>query len=352
MSLLNQLVEIDSSNRDGVNRAIEVAAAYLNGAGIAGEIVENQGLKSFVATVGDGARTIVFNGHLDVVSGKPSQFTPVESSGRLYGRGTADMKAGCVAIIEAVIALKERNAPNRIMIQLVPDEETGGSRGTGHLVEQGFVGDFVICTEPTNLAISVQSKGIIVLDVDVTGKSAHGSRPWEGESAILKAIDTFHRIEALPILHRGSEFYERSTANLAKISGGDIYNRVPDTCRIGIDIRYIPDIDPDEILRDIRSVTDGAVTVKAREYGVNVKPDDTGVQRLQASVAATLGGGIPKLAVQHGGADTRYFAARGIPAVEFGPCGAAWHGDDEYVELKSVNDLKEILIDFAFRYKG
>jgi succinyl-diaminopimelate desuccinylase len=352
MNLLNQLVEIDSSNREGVNHAIEVAAAYLNEAGIDGEMIENQGLKSFIATIGDGAKTIVFNGHLDVVSGKPSQFKPVESEGRLYGRGTADMKAGCVAIIEAAIALKERKPPNRIMVQLVPDEETGGSQGTRYLVERGFVGDFVICAEPTNLAISVQSKGILVVDIDVTGRSAHGSRPWEGESAILKAIDTFRRIEALPILQRGSEFYERSTANLAKISGGDIYNRVPDSCRLGIDIRYIPGLDPDEILRDIRSVTDGKVSVKARESGVNVTPDDPGVQVLQESVAATLGEGIPGLAVQHGGADTRFFAARGISAVEFGPRGAAWHGDDEYVDLKSVDELKEILIDFAFRYSG
>ncbi len=350
MSLLRELVEIDSSNGNGVNRAIEVAAAYLQNAGIDGEMIENQGLKSFVATIGEGAKTIVFNGHLDVVSGKPSQFQPVESDGRLYGRGTADMKAGCVAMIEAAIALKEREPPNRIMVQLVPDEETGGSRGTGNLVEHGFVGDFVICTEPTNLAISVQSKGILVVDIDISGKSAHGSRPWEGENAILKAVETFRRIESLPILQRGSEFYERSTANLAKISGGDIYNRVPETCRLGIDIRYIPGLDPDDILRDIISVTDGELSVKTREHGVNVGADDAGVRTLQESVAAILGTGRPQLAVQHGGADTRYFSARGIPAVEFGPIGAAWHGDDEYVELKSVDDLKKILIDFAFRY--
>jgi succinyl-diaminopimelate desuccinylase len=350
MNLLHELVRIDSSNREGVNRAIGIAASYLRDAGIDGEVLEQDGVKSFVASFGGTGRTIVLNGHLDVVSGTPSQFEPVESNGRLYGRGTADMKAGCVAMIEAAVALKERNPPNRIMIQLVPDEETGGARGTGYLVEQGYVGDFVICTEPTNLAISVQSKGILVLDIEVSGRSAHGSRPWEGENAILKGIEAFRRIEGLPILNRSSEFYERSTANLAKISGGDIYNRVPDTCRLGIDIRYVPDLDPDEILRDIATVTDGDISVRAKEHGVNVGPDDEGVQTLQKSVAATLGGDLPALAVQHGGADTRYFAAQGISAVEFGPVGASWHGDNEYVDLKSVNDLTEILIDFAFRY--
>lgn len=350
MNLLNQLVAIDSSTSDGVNQAIEVAAGYLMEAGISGEIVENGGLKSFVASFGDEGRTIVFNGHLDVVSGTPAQFQPIESDGRLYGRGTADMKAGCVAMIEAAIALKERKPPNRIMVQLVPDEETGGSRGTGYLVEQGFLGDFVICTEPTNLAISVQSKGILILDIELSGVSAHGSRPWEGENAILKGLETFRRIEALPILNEGSEFYEGSTANLAKISGGDIYNRVPDRCTLGIDIRYIPNLDPNAILDAVMAVTDGTVSVRAKEHGVHVKSDEPGVQALQRSVAATLGGDVPSLAVQHGGADTRYFAAKGIPAVEFGPSGAAWHGDDEYVDLKSVEDLREILIDFAFRF--
>ncbi|MBN2659569.1 MAG: M20/M25/M40 family metallo-hydrolase [Spirochaetales bacterium] len=351
MNILHELIRIKSTDPARTGKAVELAAAYLKENGISGEIIDNEGYKSYVAVVGKGGKTLILNGHLDVVSGKDPQFEPVEEAGKLIARGSADMKGGCVAMMEALIKLSKMDLPCRVMIQLVPDEETGGKYGTAHLIKKGYVGDFVICTEPTNLNPSIQAKGIVRIDVETRGVSAHGSRPWEGVNAIEKAMENYARIEALPILNSGSDFYKRSSVNLALIRGGDIYNRVPDHCTMGIDIRFVPHLDHEEILKEIRRVVDGDVSVVALEPGVNVQPDNPYVQRLKQSVSRILPEKDVILAAQHGGSDARFFTGLGIPAVEFGPVGDFWHGDGEYVEIDSVKQLEDILVDFALNFK-
>lgn len=347
INLMMELMKIDSSIVENANRAIEYAAEYLKENGVMGDVLENEGYKSYVATIGQGDKTLVLNGHLDVVSGKANQFIPIETEERIIGRGGADMKGGCAAMMQAMIRLKDEALKSKVMLQLVPDEEVEGRKGSGFLVEQGYLGDFVICTEPTNIKISIQSKGIIMMDVISSGASAHGSRPWEGVNAISKAFENFKRIEALPILNIGSDFYEGSTVNLARIKGGDIYNRVPDECKMGLDIRYVPHIDSAEIVNEIEKVVDGEVRVRNIEHGVEIEPDNPHIHKLVEVVGKHMPGDTIEMIAQHGASDARYFAAKGIPAIEFGPSGNHWHGDHEYVEKESVRLLEEILVDFA-----
>ena len=350
MEILNELLQIDTTSPEAINMAMDTAAQYLKAAGIECTLLDQNGLKNLVAVIGTGEKTLVLNGHLDVVSGTPAQFIPVETDGRLYARGSADMKSGCTAMMNALIRLKDADLGCKVMLQLVPDEETGGRNGSAFLVSEGYIGDFVICTEPTNLRISIQSKGIILMDIVTRGASAHGSRPWEGENAIVKAMENYERIAELPVLKQGSALYKTSSVNLARISGGNIYNRVPDECTIGLDIRFIPELDSNDILAEIAKVTDGEIVVKAVEDGVNVKPDNPYILKLQESMQRTAPGLPAALAAQHGGSDTRFFAAKGIPAIEMGPSGDGWHGEHEYVELDSVRQLEDILVDYALHF--
>ncbi len=350
LSFLKELMKVDSSNSEGANYLIDYAAAYLETHEIKGDIIENNGYKSYVSVLGSGDYTLVLNGHLDVVSGKPRQFEPREEDGRLYGRGSADMKSGCAAMIHAFIKLKDMNPQCRVMLQLVTDEEIGGVNCSKYLAESGYVGDFVICTEPTQMLPSIQSKGMIKLDIEVRGIAAHGSRPWEGNNAIVNAYRDYDAIRALPILSEGSEFYDCSTVNLALIKGGDIYNRVPDSCVMGLDIRYVPHVDPMEIIKAIKSVISGEATLISLEPGVLVKPDNPYITELVSCLKDTMPNHPVKIVGQHGGSDARFFAARGIPAIELGPSGDFWHGDGEYVEIQSVRDLETILVDFAMRF--
>ncbi|BES63874.1 M20/M25/M40 family metallo-hydrolase [Gottschalkiaceae bacterium SANA] len=350
LKLLKQLVKIDSSSQEGANQAIEVAAAYLKNHGIDGTIVACQGWKSYVAVLGQGEKTLIWNGHLDVVSGCLEQFEPLVQEGRLIGRGSADMKGGCVAMMEAFIALKDHPLSSKVMLQLVPDEEIGGVHGTKYLVEEGYVGDFVICTEPTQMKVSLQAKGILRVLVHTSGKAAHGSRPWEGENAIAKAMENVERIKALPILNEGSAFYKKSSINLAFISGGDIYNRVPDACTLGLDIRYVPHLDASEIVSAIEEIVDGKIEIEAMEPGVCVAENAGEICQLKESMALVAPDLSLEMTAQHGASDGRFYAGRGIPAIEFGPTGAAWHGDHEYVELESIEQLRDILIHYALHF--
>ena len=90
----------------------------------------------------------------------------------------------------------------------------------------------------------------------VHGRAAHGSTPWLGDNAVLKAIDVFRRIETLPFSRESSELFDRPSINLGRIDGGDALNKVPDECAMDVDIRYLPNQDPGEILEQIRAIPD------------------------------------------------------------------------------------------------
>ncbi|BEP29802.1 M20 family metallopeptidase [Helicovermis profundi] len=345
--ILIKLLEIDTSIKENANLAIEYANEYLLNNGIESQIIVNNGYKSLVSLIGSGEKTLVLNGHLDVVSASKDQFKPKIIGEKLFARGSADMKSGCFVIMKALIKLNKEKLNSKIMLQLVSDEETGGINCTKNLVEKGYVGDFVICTEPTNLELSIQSKGIIRIDIESFGVSAHGSRPWEGENAILKSYDNFLKIEKLNILNISSTLYKKSSINLAKINGGDIYNRVPDKAVMGLDIRYVPNLDPGEILENINDVIEGKVIVKAVEPGVYVDPKDKNIGELKKSILRFLPDKKIELVGQHGGSDARFFAEKGIPAIEFGPVGEFWHGENEYVDITSLTILEKVICDFA-----
>ena len=84
--------------------------------------------------------------------------------------------------------------------------------------------------------------------IEVTGTLAHGSTPWLGDNAVLKAIDVFRQIETLPFARESSELFDRPSINLGRIMGGDALNKVPDACAMDVDVRYLPGQDPEAIL--------------------------------------------------------------------------------------------------------
>lgn len=344
--LLKELLLIDSSTIAGANQAVEFCRQWLEDHGLEPDLIENKGYKMLVCTIGNGSRTIVFNGHVDVVSGRMEQFIPVEKEGRLYARGSADMKAGVVAMMFALAELKNLDLGINVQLQIVSDEEIGGENCSGFLVENGFRGDFVICSEPTQLGIALQAKGVLRLEVEIYGKSAHGSRPWEGENAILKAFEVYQELLELPFTKESSDFYPSPSINLAIINGGEIFNKVPDKCVMSLDIRYLPGQDADEIVRQIKDASAGNVRVGLRGNPVATDRSDPFITTLASVVEKHLGSQAVVFG-QHGAADTQFFSAYGIPAIEFGPSGANWHGDDEYVDIQSIETYKNILIEYV-----
>ena len=187
--------------------------------------------------------------------GRPEQFEPRIEEDRLIGRGAYDMKGGLGAMM---CALKDLEGQDRVRVRLmvVPDEESEelDDRCTDWAVAQGLGGDFAITGEPTDLHIGVEAKGVVVMRIVVQGRSAHSSTPWLGDNAVLKAVDVFRSIETLPFSRESTEMFDRPSINLGRIEGGDALNKVPDTCTMWVDVRYLPGQDAGEIVDQVRQI--------------------------------------------------------------------------------------------------
>jgi succinyl-diaminopimelate desuccinylase len=363
LALAERLISYDTSHGDGVVGAMGYLKGWLEGQGIAHRTYDINGLPAIVAAVdgehgsmpaGQQPATLIWNAHVDVVPARREQFSPWRVNGRLYGRGAYDMKGALAAMLAALADLadaRETIPGVKVKLLVVPDEESEEdstkTKASEFLAEEGHLGEFVVCGEPTNLEIGVQSKGVLVLRIDVEGRAAHGSTPWLGENAVLKAIDLYRRILELPFASGRSELYDRPSINIGRIQGGDVVNKVPDQCRMAVDIRYLPNQDPDEVLRQVRSLG-GEVTPIYELPPATLDPGERHVRVLREAVRSLEGGEAAAIG-RDGASDAVFFLDRGIPAIEFGPAGAGHHGPEEYVEIESLQRYRRILVEFARR---
>ncbi len=351
INTLTELIKCRASNREGANAAIDYCAARLKKSGVSVNIHENAGYRMLKAGRGKGTgKTVILHGHVDVIPGEEMQFIPRIEGERLYGRGSYDM-LGAVAVM---LHLMERFVQYRqhpdVLLMLVPDEEVGSNFGTPFLIEQGYTGGFVISGEPTNLDISLQAKGVLHLEAEVKGVSAHGSRPWLGENAIEKAMSIYLSIKELPFNRVSNDYFPAPSLNLATINGGKVFNQVPDSCSFGLDIRYLPGQNPEEIIEEIKRVSEDMNLKRVQYFSpVSVDRQHPFVQALFHAVAKFSRDGA-RFFGQDGSGDTRFFTPLGIPAVEFGPCGAGHHGKEEFVVLPSLLEYEKILLQFFNDY--
>src|SRR5215213_6743487 len=346
-ALAERLMSYDSSAPDGVRNAASFVQGWLGSHEIDHQVRDFDGLPVILAAVGPRTGpTVVLHGHIDVVPAHSEQFAPRIEGDRLIGRGAYDMKGGLAAMMCALVDVSQQDAV-RVVFMCVPDEESEDveHRSTDTLVAEGLTGDFAITGEPTDLHIGVQAKGVLAIRLAVHGTAAHGSTPWLGDNAILKAHDVFRRIETLPFSRESSDLFDRPSINLARIHGGDAFNKVPDRCRMDVDIRYLPGQDRGAILAQIRAIGDVEIEKCATWKPAVVERDNPFVLALRE--AARQFAGVETLSVGRDGAsDATTFLDQGIPAVEFGPTGAGHHGPDEWVSIDSLTVYRRALADF------
>ena len=309
----------------------------------------HEDLISLVVRVGSGEPRILLHGHADVVPGEERQFDPYEESGELYGRGVYDMKGALAAMMYAVEDLNTIGCDATVELLVVPDEEQehGARTGAEVLIEHGHVGDFVITGEPTDFHVGTQSKGVLDLRITLHGKSAHGSTPWLGKNAVLLAHDHYLRVAELPFASERNPLFPYPSMNLARIIGGDVLNRVPDRCTYDLDIRFLPNQDPHEIVRQIQAIDAPAdVEILFCREPTYVSRSNPYVKALR-EVAARHFHGNPVGVGRHGASDIVYFQRAGVPGVEFGPVGGGHHGPNEYVVASSLEAYRQMLVQFV-----
>jgi succinyl-diaminopimelate desuccinylase len=346
--LAARLIGYDTSCDEGLRSAAAFVKAWLETNDIQVEETEHDGLPVLLAEVGppDGV-SVILHGHLDVVPGRAGQFEPRIEGDRLFGRGAYDMKG---ALAGMMFAMRDAASQGSVRLRLlcVPDEESASvdRRSTEVLVDQGLRADFAITGEPTDLQIGVEAKGVLAVRLHLSGTAAHGSTPWLGDNAILKAYEAFGLIKSLPFSRESSELFDRPSINLARIEGGDAFNKVPDACWMDVDIRYLPGQDPEQILAQIREIPDLETGRMLHRAPATVSRSNSYV--LALGDASGRWGGAETLSIGRDGAsDVIWFLAVGVPAVEFGPVGAGHHGPGEWVSISSLGHYRRTLGHFV-----
>jgi len=307
---------------------------------------------------------LMFCGHTDTVgvSGMSEPFTPVERDGRLYGRGAQDMKGGVAAMIAAAGELARRGLPSgRVIVAAVVDEEHS-SIGADALVRT-WTADAAVVTEPTDLAIAVGHKGFAWIDIEVAGKAAHGSRPSEGQDAILRLGRVLTRLEALdgrlqsrpphPLVGTGS-------LHASIVSGGHELSSYPDRATLHMERRTLPGEPESTALAEVQEILDALVdedaTFRAHARHVFSRPayevpPGHEIPRMAAEALARVGG-TPRVAGASFWTDAAVLGHAGIPSILFGPGGAGLHSIEEYVVVDDVLRCRDALVELAIRFCG
>lgn len=311
---------------------------------------------------GKGGRTLIFNGHLDVVpAGDPSRwkYPPFEgrlSKGRIYGRGSSDMKSGIASFIHALSALERSKIPlhrGAVILHLVSDEESHGHQGTAFLTRKvGVQGDAALVGEPTNLQPVIAQKGALWVRISTFGKSAHGSRPHLGVNAIEKMTKLMERLNSLP-LQKEHPLLGMPTLSIGTIQGGTKINIVPDRCEIEVDRRILPDEKKEAVSGEMKAILDSLGSEDPLfQYRIEeidfaepseVDPEEE-IVRVGAQAIQEVTGRKPMLRAFSGFTDSRFYVSQyHIPTLILGPGEVDQsHTANESVEVEALVDAAHI----------
>lgn len=270
IKILKKLIQIPTENPPGNTEEVVnylITEVFSDKEGFHNEVITHikngVTLHNLVAKIGTGKKKIVLSGHFDVVTVGDQTiwtyppFSAKVSDGKIYGRGSADMKGGITSLIGVMKVLKSDPyfMKNYELIFLGSADEEAGMSGADLLTKKGYVKnvDLIIVAEPTNLNIGVAEKGLLWVTMHVTGKSAHGSMPQEGHNAIEGLLKIIPKIYSC-IGDKSNKILGRSTINIGKIQGGTKINIVPDYADLEIDFRLIPEQKQDTVIDNLRKI--------------------------------------------------------------------------------------------------
>ncbi len=354
VELTKELIDIPSeSERDGERAVAKYIHDYLEEAGFSPETIEfGANNADVVASIGSGDG-LMLNGHMDTVPwGDPSLWSngasAVVKDGRVYGRGASDMKGGIACMLAALagLDLAKKQPRRRLLLTFVANEETDG-RGSDYLldnrkelfdgVKYGVIGEASFMD--SKVSLQTAQKGVVDIEVTFRGRAAHGSRPWLGDNAVVKAARFITAYQKLADSFETADgLLGKGTANISIVRGGSAINVVPDLCRVSIDRRIVPGETPELAVRQVREA--------AGSLGL-----DAEVNTLVARNAYRLAGGSPIIAMMEraigesfktmgvtGYTETELYSTKaGVDSVVFGPGEKdIIHQADEYVPVANL----------------
>jgi succinyl-diaminopimelate desuccinylase len=307
----------------------------------------------------------LFACHLDVVPpgetgwSRPA-FEAVESNGRIYGRGSADMKGGIVAVVTAIRQIVESQVELQgdLIIFAAAGEETDSCGARRFVKSSGstlppLAG--VVLPEPTDFEVVTAHRGMLWLEITTTGKTAHGSSPQLGVNAIASMKAFLHELENYRIPHEPHGLLGGCSMSVNTIAGGQAINVVPDKCSIGLDIRTLPGQNHADIIDDFQRMF-----ARLKAANPDFVADVSVIRRLEAMETDPNSDFVKDFCSALGANETRavgfttdgpHFVSWGAPVIVFGPGKPdVCHQPDEYIEItdveKAVEHYKNVILKF------
>jgi acetylornithine deacetylase len=365
LRLLKDLIAVDSVNpslvlgaagEDAIARTLTTAMQGM-GLSVRTQIVA-PGRPNLVAELEGRAsgRSLMFCGHTDTVgvAGMSAPFVPEERDGRIYGRGSQDMKSGVAAMVDAARVIVESGglAAGKLIIACVVDEEHA-SIGADALVTK-WRADAAVVTEPTDLQVAIAHKGFEWVEIETEGRAAHGSRPREGRDAIrlmgriLNGLDAIDRqLQSRP----AHTLLGTASLHASLIEGGRELSSYPDRCHLQMERRTVPGEAPgaagrevDDLLARLRSEdpdfkATSCVMFARSPYEIAAGHDLPAAMLRAVPASRAIGMSF--------WTDAAILGEAGIPSILYGPTGAGLHGVDEWVNAQSVLTCRDALVALA-----
>ena len=366
--LLQTLVEFDTTSRESNLQLIEFVRDYLAGFGVTSELVYNEerSKANLFASIGPQELAgIVLSGHTDVVpvdgqawSVPPFELT--ERDGKLFGRGTADMKGYIACVLALVPELVKADLRRPVHIALSYDEEVGclGVRSLLKVLEQRPLKPMLcIIGEPTGLKPVLGHKGKLAMRCDVHGEACHSAYAPYGVNAIEHAaelIGELGRIGQRLRDTRDARFDPPfSTVQTGVMSGGKALNIVPADCRFDFEIRALPSQDPGEVADQLKAYAEQQVLPRMQAVSaqsairfteLSAYPGLVTDERSQAAQLIAAFSGSQEFGTVAFGTEGGLFDAAGIPTVVCGPGSMdQGHKPDEFVSVAQLDGCDEML---------
>ena len=340
-------LETVEENSEELDKCREIIKDYFSDSGLIVREHSSNGAKSVVVLNQETSEPeVMLHGHFDVVNGEDELFEPERDGEKLYGRGTADMKAGLACMMRVMKEVED--ADTSVMLAATPDEEVGGLDGTKYLIDEHYRPEFGISSEPNNVEgtyidIIAKQKGYITFTISQEEPFFHETKPWKGTDAADELVKKY-----VEISERFSDPDERewSTTSFLKEMDSCMSGENPNKAEMKFSVHPAEDYTLEEIKEEVRSIEDVEVEIGFEQSVLDTDYENFYVQKLLEAAKKSIQKEEPEVTWKAPPSDMGHLYSQGIPAVVFGPEGYNSHGKDEYTVTSSFEEYMNSLEKF------
>ena len=340
-AFLKDLVSIpsESAKPERVNEAMAFTRAYLEKRGVPC-VTEHDGPRDilYASTRPGKVQDYLLCVHLDVVPAPdPKMYEPRVKDDRLYGRGASDDKGNAAVAVQTLVSLLGQAS---VGVIFTADEEIGGT-----MVKRGYAARrFVLVIDAGAYKVTVAQKGTSYITVRAVGRGGHSSHPWTLDNPIDKLVDAYAKFRAAWPNPTKDHWCDIVSATM--LSGGEARNRIPDTAEMTLNLRFVTKDGVERVCKALKDVGLEIANVVTTGVPVSSDPSAPEIQRLLAAMRAKWPEKKPSIDRMIAATDARHFVDMGVPIAIIGAEGGGAHANDEWTNMRCLDEYADLLEQF------